>query len=101
MLANYIWASKFFKQYDRLMEYVHSILILRQPEIYIITIFYYNGVQIELTWGHVNTRQMCYGTINVYNIIDLPKSITVCKAIFNTIAVESCTFGTSYADMYI
>ena len=35
---------KFFKQYDRLMEYVHSILILRQPEIYISTIFYQNGV---------------------------------------------------------
>ena len=29
---------KFFKQYDRLMEYVHSILILKQPEIYINTI---------------------------------------------------------------
>ena len=93
---------KFLKQFDILMEYVHSILILRQPEIYISSIFYHNGAQIELTWRHVETQQMFYGTINLYNTIDLPKSITVCKAIFNTIVAESCTFGTSpYADLFI
>ena len=93
---------KFFKQYDRLMEYVHSRLILRQPEVYTSTIFYHNGVQIELTWRHVNTQQMCYGTINLYTTIDLLKSVTVCKAIFDTIVAESCTFGTSpCADMFI
>ena len=64
---------KFLKQFDRLMEYVHSILILRQPEIYISSIFYHNGAQIELTWRHVDTQQMCYGNINLCNTIDLPK----------------------------
>ena len=67
------------------MEYVHSTLILRQPEIYISSIFYHNGSQIELTWRHVDTQQMCYRTINLYNTINLPKSITVCKAIFKII----------------
>ena len=45
---------------------------------------------------------MCYVTINLYNTIDLPKSVTVYKAIFDTIVAESCTFGTSpYADMFM
>ena len=26
---------KFFKQYDRLMEYIHTVLIIKQPEIYL------------------------------------------------------------------
>ena len=29
---------KFFKQYDRLMEYIHTVLIIKQPEIYLDTI---------------------------------------------------------------
>ena len=45
---------KFFKQYDRLMEYIHTVLIIKQPEIYIDTIFYDDGAQIELTWKHVD-----------------------------------------------
>ena len=70
---------KFFKQYDRLMEYIHTVLIIKQPEIYIDTIFYNNGAQIELTWRHVDTQHMCYGTINIHNTIDLPKMVTHCK----------------------
>ena len=65
---------KCFKQYDRMMEYIHTVLILKQPEIYLDTIFYHNGVQIELTWIHVDTQHMCYGTINLLNTIDLPKN---------------------------
>ena len=93
---------KFFKQYNRLMEYIHTVLIIKQPEIYLDTIFYNNGAQIELTWRHVDTQQMCYGTINVHNTIDLPKMVTYCKKVFDTIVAESCTFGTHpYAHMFI
>ena len=45
---------------------------------------------------------MCYGTINLNNTIDLPKMVTFCKAVFDTIVAESCTFGTlPYAHMFI
>ena len=94
---------KFFKQYDRLMEYVHSVLMIRQPEIYINTTFFHNGVQLVLTWRNVYTHQMSYGTINftIYTI-NLPKSGTLCKAIFDMIVDESCSFGTSpYANLFI
>ena len=62
---------KFSKQYGRLMEYIRTVLMIRQPEINLNTIFFQNGVQIELTWRHVDTQNMCYGTINLYNTIDL------------------------------
>ena len=55
---------KFFKWYDKLMEYAHNILILRQPEIHINIIFYHNGVQIELTWRLVNVT---YGVFLLYS----------------------------------
>ena len=88
---------KFFKQYDRLMEYIHTVLIIKQPEI-----FYSNGAQIELTWRHVDTQHMCYGTINIHNTIGLPKMVTYCKKIFDTIVAESCVSGTHpYAHMFI
>ena len=64
---------KFSKQYERLMEY--TVLMLRQPEIYLNTIFFHNGVQIELTWRHVDTQHMCYGTINLYNTMIYQKGL--------------------------
>ena len=79
------------------MEYIHTVLMVKQPEIYLDTIFYHNGVQIELTWRHV-----CYGTINLHNTIDFLKMVTFCKAVFDTIVAEYCTFGTHpYAHMFI
>ena len=102
MLINCYLGYKFSKQYERLMEYIHTVLMVRQPEIYLNTIFFHNGVQIELTWRHVDTQHMCYGTINLHNTIDLPKRVTFCKAVFDTIVAESCTFGTHpYANMFI
>ena len=45
---------------------------------------------------------MCYGTINFHNTIDLPKMVTFCKSVFDTIVAESCTFGTHpYVHMFI
>ena len=58
------------------MEYVHSILMLKQPEIHINTIFFHNGAQFFVTWRNVHTQQMSYGTINLYNNIELPKNVT-------------------------
>ena len=93
---------RFSKQYDRFMEYVHSILMLKQPEIYINTIFFHNDVQFVVTWRNVDTQQISCGTINLYNNIKLPKNVTSCKAIFDMIVDKSCTFGTSpYADLCI
>ena len=85
-----------------MIEYIHTVLMVRQPEIYLGTIFYQNDVQIKLTWRQVDTQHMCYGTINLHNTIDLPKMVTFCKAVFDTIVAESCTFGTHpYAHMFI
>ena len=45
---------------------------------------------------------MCYGTINLHNTIDLPKMVTFCKVVFDTIVTESYTFGTHpYAYMFV
>ena len=84
------------------MEYVHSILMLRQPEVYINIIFFHYGVQFVVTWRNVYTQEMSYGTINLYNNINLAKNVTLCKSIFDMIVNESCTFGTfPYANLFI
>ena len=83
------------------MEYVHSILLLRQPEVYINSIFFHNAVQFVMNWRNVYTQEMSYGTMNLYNNIYLAKNVTVCKEVFNMIVKESCSFGTSYADLFI
>ena len=93
---------KFCKQFDRLMEYIHTVLIIKQPEIYLDTIFYNNDAQFGLTWRRVLWNHMCYGTINLPNTIDLPKMVIYCKRVFDTIIAKSCTFGTHpYAHMFI
>ena len=58
---------RFCKQYRRLTEYIQDVLLLRQPEVYINTIFHFQHVQIFITWKRANTQEMCQHIMCFYN----------------------------------
>ena len=93
---------KFCKQYDRFIDHVQAVLLLRQPEIYINTIFFRNAVQFFITWKRADTQEMCHVTITLCHTADLAKAVTDCIAAFDNIVYEASTFGNSpYADLFI
>ena len=48
------WRS--VKQYRQLKEYIQDILLLRQPVVYVNTIFSFQSVQLFITWERADTN---------------------------------------------
>ena len=90
------------KQYIRLKEYIHDILWLRQPEVYVNTIFSFQSAQLDITWKRADTQMMCQHSMFLYNYPDLAKLVSQHMKTFDTIVNSACSFGTSpYVDLFI
>ena len=44
-----------------------NILLLRQPEVYVNTIFSFQRVQLFITWKRADTQAMCQRSMFLYN----------------------------------
>ena len=55
------------KKYRRLKEYIQDILLLKQPEVYINTIFFFQSIQMFITWKRADTQEMCQHIMFLYN----------------------------------
>ena len=89
------------KQYRRLKEHIQDILLLRQPEVYINTIYFFQCVQLFITYKRADTNEMCQHTMILYNTPGLAKN---CYSLhtFDNIVNGACSFGTSpYANLFI
>ena len=90
------------KQYRRLKEYVQNILLLRQPEVYVNTIFSFQSVQLFITWKRADTQAMCQHSMFLYNYLELAKLVSHYMNVFDTIVNSACSFGNSpYVDLFI
>ena len=93
---------RFCKQYRRLREYIQDILLLRQPEVYIKTIFSFQSVQLYITWKRADTNEMCQCNMFLYNTPGLAKLVSHHMRTFDNIVNAACSLGTSpYADLFI
>ena len=93
---------RFCKQYRRLKEYIQDVLLLRQPEVYINTIFSFQSVQLFITWKRANTKEICQYDMFLNNSPGLAKLVSHHMRTFDNIVNVACSFGTSpYADLFI
>ena len=101
-VAHRIHGLEVFKQYNRFMDYVQAILLIRQPEVYVNTIFVYNAVEFFITWKRTDTQEMCHVTITFKNTPGLAKEVTTYITAFHNIVSQASTLGDSpYADLFI
>ena len=90
------------KQYRRLKEYIQNILLLRQPEVYVNTIFSFQSVQLFITWKRADTQEMCQHSMFLYNYPELAKLVSHYMKIFDMIVNSTCSFGNSpCVDLFI
>ena len=93
---------RFSKQYRRLREYIQDILLLRQPEVYVNTIFSFQSVQLFITWKRADTNEMCQYNMFLYNSSALAKLVSHHMRTFDNIVNTACSFGSSpYVDLFI
>ena len=89
------------KQYRQLKEYIQDILLLRQPEVYVNTIFSFQSVQLFITWKRADTNEMCQYNMFLYNSSALAKLFSHHMRTFDNIVNTACSFGNSpYVDLY-
>ena len=90
------------KQDRRLKEYIQNILLLRQPEVYINTIFSFQSIQMFTTWKRTDTQEMCQHIMFLYNYHGLAKLVSHHIKTFDNIVNAACSFGNSpYVDLFI
>ena len=90
------------KQYRRLKEYIQDILLLRQPEVYVNTVFYFQNIQVFITWRRTDTQEMCQHILYLYNSPDLGKLVSHHMKTFHTNINSASSFGNSpYVDLFI
>ena len=93
---------RFCKQYRRLKEHIQDILLLRQPEVYINTIYSFQCVQLFITYKRADTNEMCQHTMVLYNSPRLAQIVTHYIKTFDNIVNAACSFDTSpYANLFI
>ena len=92
---------RFCKQYRRLREYIQDILLLRQPEVYINTIFSFRSAQLYITWKRADTNEMCQYNMFLYNTPELAKLVSHHMRTFDNIVNAASSLGTSpYANLF-
>ena len=77
-------------------------MLLRQPEVYINTTYFFQGVQLFITYKRADTNEMCQHTMILYNSPGLANIVTHYIKAFDNIVNAACSFGTSpYANLFI